>query len=334
MRNEAYNSQNLINNISKAPFYPQLPNGFPGKPMQSFYLDPSHFERISVSGSDAERFLQGQVTCDVAALDENTFTYGAVCTNKGRVITPFLLGKHGDGFQLVFGKDLGKLFMTALKKFLPFYKCKMELLDASHSCIGLAGPESAGILQAQQLPMPTTGSLTPFDGGWIAMLSLEPLQFLVCPDVSGTALQQADMKTLERDDGTRWQAQLMQHGHFPFSVADSEHYTAQDLHYDRKGYVSFTKGCYTGQEIVARMHYRGKIKKQFYLVKLPSSAELHDPVEVTLIDDSGAERAHCIKIVRLDAHDCLGLAELPLELAEQQTTLTTREGTRAELAPF
>lgn len=298
--------------------------------LQNFLLDSPHFDVLRVSGGDAARFLQGQLTCDVAAVHAGGFTYGAACNNKGRVITPFLLYRQNLDFLLVFQQGLAALFTAALGKFLPFYKCSMTI-DTSLQCIGLGGTAIQTWLTAQHLPTPAAGQALSLPSGWIAAMTGEQPQYLICSDTAtlATLLPQE----LSIDDGTGWRAACLLNGHFPFAASDSELYTPQELHYEQKLYISFTKGCYTGQEIVARMHYRGKIKKQFYRVAIscePRAAIINPG----LLDEQGDLQAECIKTTVLPGGTALALAMLPTGLTGSQLEMPTTSGHHAYLAPF
>ncbi len=300
--------------------------------MQSFIIDASHFELLRVSGSDAERFLQGQLTCDVSAVPDGGFVPGAACNNKGRVITPFLLFRQGQDFLLLFRQGLAGVFTAVLKKFLPFYKCSMTN-DSTLSCCGLGGDALPHWLQSSGFEAPGPGRSTSNTQGLLARLSGDTPQYVLCaPAADLDALGLAAGSSLMRDSGELWQAASLRNGHFPFDVADSEQYTPQELHYEQQ-YVSFTKGCYTGQEIVARMHYRGKIKKQFCLVEV-DPAPGNQPDALALLDEAGAALADCIKLTCMPDGHCVALAQLPLELAETPRTMATSAGRPASLRPF
>lgn len=308
----------------------------PSQPMNSFYLDSTHFELVIVSGADAERFLQGQLTCDVSALAAGSFTHGAVCNNKGRVITPFILLRVDTNFHIVFTAGLGTLFMATLKKYLPFYKCSMHLDMSDHACLGLAGTQGTNLLQDRVAYSLSPGTVATFDNGWVATLDGQAPLLLVClnnNDPNNNVLPNQLASHIPQDKGSLWQAANMLLGHFPFSAEDSEKYTPQELNYDRNDYVSFTKGCYTGQEIVARMHYRGKVKKQFFLVKIavPATQELPS---LQLLEQDGTGLASCIKMVRADAETVYALAVLPSDFGESKRLLKTNLEHMAEIQSF
>lgn len=302
--------------------------------MKNFYLDSSHFEIITVSGADAERFLQGQLSCDVSKVTESSFVHGTACNNKGRVIAPFILLKSGTDYLLVFGPMLGSLFLAALKKFLPFYKCSMQLNNPAVGCLGLVGTETAKLLQTLNLGVPASGNAQIGEEGLVATLDAETPQILaIVTNLSFLTLLENDPDKISKDDGSIWQSIGMLNGHFPFSAEDSEKFTPQELLFDRNDYVSFTKGCYTGQEIVARMHYRGKVKKQLHLVKIKTN-DSSDLQALKLFGPDGTEFAPCIKAVRKDSQTAYALAVLPLESDLTTLSLAASAGVLDEIRPF
>lgn len=288
--------------------------------MPSFLLDTSHFELVRVSGADAERFLQGQLTCDVAVLPDGGFCFGAACNNKGRVIASFVLHRRAQDFVLIFRQGLATAFTSALRKFLPFYKCSMAQ-DTQLACLGLGGDDLAwdGIDQVPDVQRMHIGDEPRLDLLLAAPPAIEQIAAL-CSNATV-------------DEGTSWQAAWIRAGHFPFDANDSEAYTPQELDFEQKGYISFTKGCYTGQEIVARMHYRGKIKRRLYRVELALPPDAL-PATLELLDDSNQVLATCLKLTPAADAQCVALASLPVETTSTPQQLRTNTGTVAHICAF
>lgn len=298
--------------------------------MQEFWLAPSHHELLRIDGPDAERFLQGQVTCDVAAVPPGGFVFGAACNNKGRVITPFVLWRRQQDFLLIFRVGLAQRFIAALRKFLPFFKCSMAAETSLH-CAGLSGDTAADWL-ARLGWQSSAAEAAAGQETMVIPLGDDQPQFLLLADPAILVAASADPR-LQMDDGSAWQAALLGNGHYPFAPEDSEQFTPQELQYEDRQYVSFSKGCYTGQEIVARMHYRGKIKKRLYRVLLDITRDAITE-EVVLLDASGNPLATCSKLTCPPAGSCLALAMLPIELGEQLPALSSSIGATAQLDHF
>lgn len=289
--------------------------------MHSFYLSPGTLDVIAVTGPDAARLLQGQLTCDVEAIADPGFARGALCNNKGRVLATFIVVRHAQGFHIVLNEGLGAVLMQTLKKYLPFYKCEMKPADGT--LVGAAGNDYATALAAT---LPDNGQCASLREGWICNLDAAREQFLVYSP--GTIALPAG-----HDAGsmTDWLVAGMQAGQFPFTASDTEKYTPQELHLDRNGYVSFTKGCYTGQEIVARMHYRGKQKKMLYLLQAPSAVSPGDAMEI--LDGAGQPLAASLKVFHA-AGRIHALAHLPADIDSGTAAPKNKEGLEFDLRVF
>jgi folate-binding protein YgfZ len=225
---------------------------------------------VSITGPDAKKFLQGQTTCDLNKVTDTTGTYGAVCTNKGRIICNFFLIQQQDRLLLLMSEDLVATSLSHLKKYAVFFKAELE--DASNEFTLVEK------LSASQAPKPDQLSE----------------QF--------TVQQQDDIMRLQLADYPlqwEWQLSSSQHeqvenlSHLAglalltarplISQTQSETLLPQWLNMQINGGISFTKGCYTGQEIVARMKYRGKSKKHLALAYWSNTAESEKVIQ----DDDG-----------------------------------------------
>jgi folate-binding protein YgfZ len=275
--------------------------------MHSFYLPPGNLDLVTVTGPDAAKLLQGQLTCDVDAVPDPGFSRGALCNNKGRVFATFILVRSGAAFHLVLSKGLGAILLAALKKYLPFYKCEVRQAAEDEFCIGAVGTSKLGALGLDATAVPPQGGCAALADGWICSLDQAQQQYLI---YSRQALPIAgDATTGTQND---WLACGVRAGQFPFVAGDQEKYTPQEIHLDRHDYVSFTKGCYTGQEIVARMHYRGKQKKLLYLLEAPAPVVVPDePMEIR--DGDEHLLGTTIKLLHAGGQ-LLALAPLPAEL--------------------
>ncbi|MDY6983882.1 MAG: hypothetical protein SV422_12405 [Pseudomonadota bacterium] len=288
--------------------------------MHSFYLSPGSLDIIAVTGPDAVRLLQGQVTCDVEAIADPGFARGALCNNKGRVLTTFILVRHAQSVYVVLSDGLGAIFVQTLKKYLPFYKCEMKPADGV--LVGAVGNDLAKTLADT---LPDGGLCASLSDGWICNLDAAQQQFLVYKP--GTIALPAS----EAGSMTDWLVSGMQSGQFPFTASDTEKYTPQELHLDRNGYVSFTKGCYTGQEIVARMHYRGKQKKMLYLLEAPSAISPDEAMEI--LDGAGQPLGTSLKVLHA-AGRIHALAHLPADLDGATAAPKNKQGLEFDLRVF
>lgn len=301
--------------------------------MHSFILPVDNLDLITVAGPDAVKLLQGQLTCDVEALSDPGFTPGALCNNKGRVMATFVLVRQGPMFYLAMHKGLGSVFAATLKKYLPFYKCEFKQIALeANVCFGVVGAEAFAKIVERVDSLPEVNQCANLPNGWICNLN-QGQQYLV---YSNALLTNAKL-TQEVTGGSLndWLLAGMQCGLFPFLPEDVEKYIPQELHLDRHGYISFTKGCYTGQEIVARMHYRGKLKKLLFLLESPSVGMTAPEQPMEIMDTTGAVLGKTIKILQDYSGALSALASLPAEVEHAVPAhVTNAAGLQFNQRPF
>ena len=226
-----------------------------------------HRDIVRVSGVDNRAFLQGQVTCDVDKITNTKAIRGALCNIKGRVIADFIALQHGGDIILQCGDGMGKTLHATLAKYAIFSKVSITL-DASVSTIGLISEteaELAAFRDSINLPgeLLIEGDAT-FTENLVGIrvrgvLAREQIWLL------DRSLPSEIAKNLIRDQ-TDWNKQDILCGIAHIYENISEQHTPQVLNYDLSHVVDFKKGCYTGQEVVARMHYRGTPKKRIFLL--------------------------------------------------------------------
>jgi folate-binding protein YgfZ len=183
----------------------------------------------------------------------------------------------------------------------------LRQVTANEFCVGVVGNTTLTALGLDSAALPPQGGCAALGDGWICNLDQAHQQYLVYTHqplpVPASSIA---------GDLNDWLACGMRSGQFPFVAGDQEKYTPQEIHLDRHDYVSFTKGCYTGQEIVARMHYRGKMKKLLFLLEAPSpGAASAGPME--LLDANEHSLGTTIKMLHASG-ELLALAPLPAEL--------------------
>jgi len=215
---------------------------------------------LQVKGRDAAKFLQGQLTCDVRRLEQNDVLLGAHCNPKGRMISSFILAQtDADTIGLRVRANIAEPALAALKKYIVFSKA--EITQTEKVGFALIGHPVSGL--PVQLPAPgksTAGdafTLLHHTSGLLEVWA-EPTRAMelwrqLLPGVSVASSQQLEHHWVER-------------GIADVQAATAEEFIPQMFNYDLIDGISFKKGCYTGQEIVARMHYKGQSKKHLYRI--------------------------------------------------------------------
>lgn len=231
---------------------------------------------LAVTGPDAEKFLQGQLTCDVAATNAALSTPGAFCTPKGRMVCSFQLARpEPERVLLRMRADLLDTASATLQKYIVFSKAKLERLDDT-IVIGLRGPNTRTMVQEfiGATPGEKHGTIVHNDsiviqrddeGEWFELWAplVDAQKFWSCYRERGTAM------------GSRyWRWLNIRAGEAEVCAATAEMFIPQMLNYHITGAVNFKKGCYTGQEIVARAYYRGQVKRHLIRATLAAAAPL------------------------------------------------------------
>jgi folate-binding protein YgfZ len=220
---------------------------------------------LRVHGPDAEAFLQGQVTSDVAALASGAAQYSAWCTPKGRVLANFLLRRiDGQTFELLLPEPLRDPIGKRLGMFVLRSKVTLDGTARSAVRMGLGGPAAGGVVKAAVGTLPPLLRSVAVDGG--ALFQVRGARF-----VAIVAIEQAErlwdrLAKSARPSGFRcWKWLTVRAGVPVILPATQDQFIPQAINWDAIEGVSFQKGCYTGQEIVARTQYLGRLKERTVL---------------------------------------------------------------------
>ena len=232
------------------------------------FCDLSHFGIIAAYGEDAAEFLQGQFTNDIKQVDEAHSQLSALCTPKGRMLCNFRIFRREQTYYLVLPYELLEAALSRLRMYV--LRSKVTLEDASDALMGIGASGSKMIDHlgdiAGKLPDNVDESVEYRDYTIIRVAGilprfeihglLEPMKKLwQALDVHGTPVG-ADV----------WELLNIRAGSPVITAATIDAYVPQMANMQLINGVSFTKGCYPGQEIVARMHYLGKLKRRMYRI--------------------------------------------------------------------
>lgn len=229
--------------------------------------DLSHVALIGVKGKDAGEFLARQFTNDVTAIGQERTGLGAWCTPKGRVIVLFRLFRWGHSYYLLTPADSLQTTLHRLQKYV--LRSDVHLNDASDKLvrIGLSGPNTPELLAkgSREIPKePDAVSQTP-DLVIMRIVGPHP-RFLLTG--AREAIQDC-WRTVQRHATAvgpdNWALLDILSGLPMVTHEISEEFLPQMLNLHRLGGLSFTKGCYPGQEVIARLKYRGQLKRRMYL---------------------------------------------------------------------
>jgi tRNA-modifying protein YgfZ len=254
---------------------------------------------LRVSGEDAGAFLQGQATTDVLALKPGQTGCGAFCNPKGRVIANFRIGRQEQGFVLFVSADLIEPLSRRLQMYVLRSRVKLENL-AGLSAVAGAFETSDALEDSGEWT--ESWALKDDSGRRIGLLPLDGSTHLE-NESPPAAWELADIAT----------------GFARITSATREEFLPQMLNLDWLGGIGLEKGCYTGQEIVARTHYLGQLKRRLFRFSLAGETA---PMPGTALATGDNPVAGQIVNARADGNGHIhGLAVLALEAAESHTLL-------------
>lgn len=250
-----------------------------------------HLDLLNIVGPDAIKYLQGQVTCDVPTIQPEHYSLGAHCDAKGKMWSVFTLFHLNDGFGWIQPKSLTEQQLPELKKYAVFSKLTITE-NTQWKLAGLAGSHAATALQTLTDTLPDAATPVvnaPF--GQIMYLPTPADRYLLVIDTHTTP-QESLYSTLQQSGAilrhhTQWQALDIEAGLPQLSTQTMAEFIPQAVNLQALNAISFTKGCYAGQEMVARAKYRGANKRALYTLlgraaRLPVAGE---SVELKLGDN-------------------------------------------------
>lgn len=234
--------------------------------------DLSHYTLIEASGDDVETFLQGQLTNDIKLVTDINSQLSAYCNPKGRILANFRIFKRHDHYFLSLRSEISEVTLKRLRMFI--MRSKVELKDESDRFIhiGVAGTHSTKVLTTIFHNLPeTTDSVCINDEISVIKLAGEIPRYEVFGPMDKIKplwekLEPAAVAVGENS----WNLLTIRAG-LPEIVSETiEAFVPQMVNLQAINSLSFTKGCYPGQEVVARMHYLGKLKRRLYIGSLKS----------------------------------------------------------------
>ncbi len=225
---------------------------------------------LQVSGQDAATFLQGQISCDINELSEHSSSLACCCDRKGRVLFSFRIFKKADSYFLYLPNSLAEMAASHLRKFIIIAKVKLTIEQPT--LLGFSGAGIATYLAKHEFTVPKTfGECGHNDQQTLICLDEKTPRFLLIGDADNLA----DLTTL---DLNAWQYQEIEQDIVTIYPATQGLFIPQMLDYEKWGALSFTKGCYVGQEIVARTQHLGKLKRHLHRVDFQHEVKLGEEV--------------------------------------------------------
>ena len=247
--------------------------------------DLSQLGLIAFSGEETVTFLQGQLTNDVRVLHANTAQWNGYCSPKGRLLGNFLVWRQGEDIVLQLSGDIRESVQKKLAMFI--MRSKTKARDASDENVRLviAGSQALDAVQAALGAVPEAPmQVTSTESGYVVRVGEDKLVLSLFPG-SAERVWKVLIQSASPVGAPVWDGLRLNAGIPMITAATQDQFVPQMVNLEVIGGVSFQKGCYTGQEIVARSQYLGKIKRRMFLAQVDSEAAPGDSLYSAHIAD-------------------------------------------------
>lgn len=286
----------------------------------------SHYGVLSITGDDARAFLHAQLTNDFERLAPGRAAYAGWCSANGRLLASFLVIPQPGGFLLQLARDLAPAVAKRLQMFV--LRAKVKLGDASGAWaqLGIWGEGSAAGLAAAGLE-PPGGELEVVSRAGALVVQIAAGRFLVLAALSDADQFARHLGALETSEEA-WALEEIRAGRPLIDGATQDRFVPQMVNFEAIGGLDFGKGCYPGQEVVARTQYRGQLKRRMYRLRTAGSLR---PGQDLFSDDSPGQPAGTV----VTAADGEALAVLQISSVESGSPVRAGAGAEPlELLPL
>ncbi len=304
----------------------------------------AHHALLKVSGSDAFDFLQGQLTSDVSEVSDKKAQLSSYCDPQGNVLAVFLLFKKGEDFYLSFDGSLKESMQKRLTMFV--MRSDVQITDESADTIHIGFAGEFGDLDVQRRLNTKVKEI--YESGSVEEEGMQDVFVVKVPgpyhkyDLFGPAeqIKQAWLKLRDNADVTNtqdWNLLNIAAGVPEITANNSGEFIGQFLNLDKLDAINFKKGCFPGQEIIARVHYRGKVTKRMLRVRMDELLELTSGDDLVLQDSNG--KKHTMAVINANP-DVFGTSTLCLavgtlkSLDSVEGNLMTESGKAAIIEPL
>ncbi len=214
---------------------------------------------VRIAGTDAQTFLHAQLSSDVAGLSVGAAQLSSYCSPQGRVLATLQLMRTADGFLAIVADDIADAMVRRLRLFVLRAKVEIAVVPTLQVVAAWGDRLETGLAQTGLPAIPATGGYT--EAGAQKLIGAPgamPGVLAVGPAETGNTLAAAG---LEQVPAERWTLECIEAGIPVIHAPTSDRFVPQMLGLDDLGAVSFRKGCYPGQEVIARARYRGQVKR-------------------------------------------------------------------------
>jgi len=294
--------------------------------------DLSHVGIIQVQGADAADFLQNQLTNDINLVTESQAQLSAWCNHKGRTIATFLVHKQGDSYYLTLSADLMEFVLKRLQMFVMRSAVQLEVVTETMVHFGFSGSQDWNECCDMALPEHDYGAVVSGGLSIIRVPGVEPRYEVMglFDDVAPLWEQLSTHSTPV--NGEAWNYLNIANGIAVIQEASREAWIPQMLNYQIINGVSFSKGCFPGQEVVARLKYLGKTKRRIFRLELATQV-VPNIGESVAAEGENAEAGKIVNAALNSEGNVEVLAVLKIALVEdgKQLSLSDTDGASAKV---
>lgn len=229
----------------------------------------SHLGLIKVVGEQGRSFIHGQVTTDISSLATDQWRWGAHCDPKGKMLASFRTFAIQDALFMLMPKDAIEVDLPQLQKYAVFSKATLSNASAEWTLLGVAGEQASQFVNKhfgdiqQELTLIEKGAI---------LKDAERFILVLTPDAAAALVAQSELSVF---DASAWQALEIAAGYPNLAASHASQYVPQMCNLQAVNGISFNKGCYMGQETIARMKYRGGNKRALYILRGHSNLQIN-----------------------------------------------------------
>ena len=215
----------------------------------------SHLSTLSFSGSDAKEFLQGQMTQDINTISDQSYKMTSILNPKGRIIVTGLIKEFKGNIFFIISKDLSEDCVQCLSRYI--LRSDVKISIEKNYIFGLNNENQKQLFKYDENQQQLN----------ISQISMDHSRYILLADDEASLKN----KSIESINESEWILSDIKRGLPILSKESSEKYIPQMINLDLLEGISFSKGCYTGQEVVARVQHRGKIKQRMFHITTESN---------------------------------------------------------------
>lgn len=261
------------------------------------------WQLIRVDGFDAKKYLQGQITADMDKLSAENYLFAAHCDAKGKVWSNLILLQIAESYFYIERASVVEKQIAELKKYAMFSKVTIGV-EQQLTMVGVAGENARTQLAAYFSQLPNENKPVVQQEGITLVLLPQPTERFILigePDVLNNITQQLTQNEINQAESEQWQALDIEAGYPIIDMPSTNEFLPQAINLQLINGISFDKGCYCGQEMVARAQFRGMNKRALFHLAGQSESfpNIGDGLELKL-GENWRETGKILSVVRLD----------------------------------